>query len=90
MRIKFKYLLLALKEQLPLKRFFRNFFITGNARGIFSKYSHIRKNGQEKVGYSTKEKAVKAAESMSKKYEGIFKTYLCVFCGKYHVGKNLK
>lgn len=54
MRIKIKYLGRALKEQLPLKRFYRNFFITKNAWGMFSKYSHINKKGNPKVGYNTK------------------------------------
>ena len=30
-----KNLYLGIKDQGPFKRFFRNFFITGNARGLF-------------------------------------------------------
>lgn len=40
--IKFKNIYKALKEQLPIKRAFRNFFITGNAWGMFYKSSCIR------------------------------------------------
>lgn len=86
--MKFKNVYLALKEQLPWKRFFRNFFITGNAWGMFSKYSHIRKDGIQKVIYNTKTSALKAAESMSKKQEVHFSTYKCVFCDGYHIGRN--
>lgn len=79
----------ALKEQGPFKRFFRNFFITGNAWGMFHTNSHWRgDNGEEKVRYCKKSSALKAAASMSKKYDKHFSIYRCVFCGGYHVGKN--
>ena len=51
MRIKLKNLILGFKEQLPLKRAFRNFFVTGNALGMFDKRSHIRHDGKEKQGF---------------------------------------
>ncbi len=87
--IKFKNLILALKEQGPLKRAFRNFFITGNAWGLFHKNSHIRQDtGKLKVMYNTKESAKKAAESMKKKREVHFSIYKCIFCDGYHLGKN--
>lgn len=66
--IKIKNLLLGLKEQGPMKRAFRNFFITGNAWGMFSKYSHIRRDtNTPKITFNTKETAVKAAQRMSEK-----------------------
>ena len=43
---------------------------------------------QTKVTYNTKESALRAAESMSKKYNKHFSTYKCLFCDGYHVGKN--
>lgn len=87
MRWKWKYLLPALEAQLPLKRAFRNFFITGNAWGMFSINSHIT-NGKEKVKYNTFATAQKSADKMSEKYGKHFSTYFCVYCGKWHLGKN--
>lgn len=86
MRIKNLYL--ALKEQLPLKRAFRNFFITGNAWGMFSKRSHYLEDGREKQAYSRRPSAEKAADSMKKKYDKHFSVYKCLFCDGYHLGKN--
>lgn len=86
--IKIKYIPRALREQLPLKRFIRNFFITGNAWGMFSKYSHYNKKGKEKVGYNTKKSSLKAAEAMERKNGYHYSTYYCVYCGKYHLGRN--
>ena len=87
--MKAKNLILALKGQLPLKRFFRNFFITGNAWGMFHKNSHLRGDtGLPKVTYNTKETATKSAESMSKKKGVHFSIYKCVFCDGYHIGRN--
>lgn len=88
MKIKVKNLYLGLKEQLPWKRLFRNFFITGNAWGMFSIRSHQREGGKLKVMYNTKETAVKAAESMQRKMDKHFSVYKCVFCDGYHLGKN--
>lgn len=87
--MKLKNLILALKEQGPLKRAFRNFFITGNAWGLFSKNSHVRGDtGNVKTMYNTKASALKAAESMNKKYKKHFSVYKCIFCDGYHLGKN--
>lgn len=87
--MKIKNLLLALYEQGPLKRAFRNFFITRNAWGMFHINSHIRQDtGKEKMMYLTKESAKKAADSMGKKKGVHFSVYKCVFCDGYHLGKN--
>lgn len=84
-----KNLLLALQDQLPIRRAFRNFFITGNAWGLFSKYSHIvQYTGKEKVRYGSRISAEKASLSMQRKYGGVFRPYKCAFCDGYHVGKN--
>lgn len=86
--IKWKYIPRALREQLPLKRFIRNFFITGNAWGMFSIHAHQNKKGKDKVGYNTKKSVLKSAKSMQKKYGYYYSTYYCVRCGKYHLGRN--
>lgn len=87
--MKIKNLIKALKDQMPLKRFIRNFFITRNAWGMFYISSHKRRDtGKAKVMYNTKETALKSAEAMSKKKGVHFSTYKCVFCDGYHIGKN--
>jgi predicted RNA-binding Zn-ribbon protein involved in translation (DUF1610 family) len=87
-KVKFRYVIPALKQQMPIKRFLRNFFVTGNAWGMFSKHAHYNKKGKEKVGYNTLETANKAAASMKKKYGYHYSVYLCPRCGKYHLGRN--
>ena len=87
--MKIKNLILALKSQLPLKRAFRNFFITGNAWGLFSINSHINQStGKEKVVYGSRESASKAAMKMEQKHGGHFSVYKCAFCDGWHIGKN--
>lgn len=88
MIVKFKNIIKALKEQGPFKRFVRNFFITGNGWGLFSKYSHYNKSNKEKVKYNTLKSALKAAESMRKKNDVHYSTYKCIFCDGYHIGRN--
>lgn len=86
-----KNLILVLKDQMPLSRMFKNFFITRNAWGLFHKSSHISSvSGQYKVMYNRKESAQKAAESMTKKTGNKFASYKCLFCPGYHVGKTRK
>lgn len=89
MKIKIKNVILALYEQGPMKRAFRNFIVTRNAWGMFYIASHQRQdNGKLKVMYNTKESAQKAADSMKKKLNKHFSVYKCVFCDGYHLGKN--
>ncbi|AXQ69409.1 hypothetical protein HOU02_gp316 [Caulobacter phage CcrBL9] len=79
----------ALKEQLPLTRLLRNFFVTGNAWGMFHANSHIvGATGKPKAVHPTKASAEKAAASMAKKHGGVFRPYKCVYCTGYHIGKN--
>ena len=76
-------------DQGPFKRAFRNFFITGNAWGLFSINSHIRfDNQQPKVSYNTKATALKSAEALEKKRGIHFSVYKCAYCDGYHLGKN--
>ncbi len=82
-------LYLGIVEQGPFKRAWRNFVITRNAWGMFSKNSHRRADtGKLKVMYNTKASAQKAADSMGRKKGTHFSTYKCVFCDGYHIGKN--
>lgn len=76
-------------DQLKRPRWFSNFFITRNARGAFSIYSHVRrKDGLKKVTYPTKDKANKAAEAMKKKHKTHFSVYKCLYCDGWHIGKK--
>lgn len=87
--IKPKNLIKALWEQLPVKRAYRNFFITGNAWGMFSENSHRRADTQDlKNEFPTKDSAIRAAEQMSAKYGKHFSSYKCVYCDGYHIGRN--
>ena len=88
MRIKIKNLFLALWQQGPPRRAFRNFFITWNAWGLFSKWSHIRKDGQAKVTYNTMETARRSGLKMSEKKGVHFSVYKCIYCDGYHLGRN--
>lgn len=57
--------ILAVWYQLTRKGAWRNIFITHNAFGIFSQYSHIsRRTGKPKISYPTKKVALRAAEAM--------------------------
>ena len=87
--MKLRNIILALKDQGPPKRFFRNFFITRNAWGLFHINSHVSStSGKEKVMYNTKVSADKAANSMGKKREIHFSSYKCMRCDGYHIGRN--
>ena len=89
MKISMKNLIPALKSQLPLKRAFRNFFVTGNAWGLFSINSHINQStGKEKVAYGSYKSASKAAEKMGQKCGVHFSVYKCAYCDGWHIGKN--
>lgn len=89
MRIKFRNFYLWFKDQVMRKKTFYNFFISRNAWGAFSKWSHIRGDTNvPKVTYNTFESAKRAADKMSEKYGKHFSTYKCLFCDGYHVGKN--
>jgi hypothetical protein len=89
-KMKIRNILLVIKDQMPLRRFVRNFFVTRNAWGLFYKNgSHVASyTGQPKVMYRTKESSLKAAENMKAKTGKHFSSYKCLFCDGYHVGKN--
>lgn len=87
--MKLRNIYLVIKDQLPVKRFFRNFFVTRNAWGLFHKNSHVNQtSGKDKISYGSKESATKAAISMSKKKGCYFSNYKCLHCDGYHIGRN--
>jgi len=87
--MKLRNVLLVIKDQMPLKRFIKNFFVTRNAWGLFHINSHVAQgSGKPKVMYNTKASATKAAEAMTKKHGVWFSNYKCLHCDGYHVGKN--
>lgn len=82
-------LILAIRDQLPVGRALRNFFVTGIAWGLFSPNSHLLlSSGLPKIAYSSKEKALKAAGKMQAKHGGRFSAYKCAFCDGYHIGRS--
>lgn len=83
----------AFKYQLPpyrsLANFLNNFFVTHNGLGMFSINSHVNKrNGKEKVPYSSFESAKKAADKMGQKHNTHFSVYKCAYCDGFHIGRN--
>ena len=88
-KISFKNSILAIWNQLTRKGAWRNIFVTHNAFGIFSEYSHIsRRNGKPKIPYPNKKVALRAAEAMGKKHGVHFSVYKCAWCDGWHIGKN--
>lgn len=77
----------GLADQGPFLRFIKN-LCKGHIFGLFSKRSHFTSLGPPKVGYDKKETAVKAAKAMQLKKGVYFSNYRCIYCGKYHLGKN--
>ena len=87
--MKIRNLFLAIYDQLTRKGAWRNIFVTHNAFGIFSRYSHTaRGSGKPKMSYPTKAVALKAAEAMGEKHGVHFSVYKCAWCDGWHVGKN--
>jgi len=85
--MKLRNIFLALKDQMPISRFFRN-LRKGHLIGLFSKRSHENASGKPKISYSSKAAATKAAAAMMKKRGAYFSNYKCVWCDGYHIGKN--
>jgi len=80
-KISFKNCILAIWNQLTRKGAWGNIFVTHNAFGIFSKYSHIsRRSGTPKIPYPNKKVALRAAEAMGKKHGVHFSIYKCAWC----------
>ena len=78
-----------LMEKVMDPHFFRNLFSYRKMWGAFSIYSHKRRSdGKPNISYSSHKKAVKAAESMSRKYGVPFIAYKCLFCDGWHIAKE--
>lgn len=89
MQMKYVNIFLALKGQLPWRRLFRNFLVTGDGWGLFSRNSHVNKrSGRPKFAYASYEQARRSAERLSTKYGGRVVAYKCMFCDGYHIGNN--
>jgi hypothetical protein len=87
--MRLRNLILCFKDQLPIRRFIKNFCITRNAWGLFHKNSHVSQgSGKPKVMYNTKATAEKAALSMKKKHGYHYSPYKCLWCDGYHIGRN--
>jgi hypothetical protein len=87
--MKLRNIYLVFLDQLPLKRFFRNFLVTRNAWGLFHINSHVNAGtGKPKVMYNTKATAEKSALAMTKKRGTWFSNYKCLHCDGYHIGRN--
>ena len=82
--MKLRNIFLALKDQMPISRFFRN-LRKGHLIGLFSKRSHGNASGKPKISYSSK-----AAAAMMKKRGTYFSNYKCVWCEVIILGKILK
>lgn len=85
--MKVKNIILALKDQLPISRLWRN-IRNGNVFGLFSEFSHVNKDGKPKVSYGSKQSAIKAAQKMAEKRGVYFSNYKCLYCDGYHIGRN--
>ena len=80
-----------LMEKVMDPHFFRNLFSYRKMWGAFSIYSHQRRSdGKPNISYSSHKKAVKAAESMSRKYGVPFIAYKCLFCDGWHIAKDVE
>lgn len=88
MTIQLKNLIHGIKHQMPISRFLKNYIITRNGWGLFSKYSHINKNGKCKIMYNTLKSAQKGSIQMEKKYGYHYSVYKCIYCNGFHLGKN--
>jgi hypothetical protein len=85
--MKLKNIVLALKDQLPLKRLIRNLW-NGRVTGLTHPRTHLNANGTPKIMYNTKATAVRSAEAMSKKVGVPFGNWKCMHCDGFHIGKN--
>ena len=82
-------LILAIYDQLIRPKALRHIFITHNAFGIFSRYSHIaRQSRKPKIAYPSREAASQAATAMERKYGVHYSVYKCAWCDGWHIGKN--
>lgn len=87
--MKIRNIYLALKDQLPWRRLWRN-LLKGHLRGLVHPRSHFRHDGEAKISYGSKASAIKAATKMQAKTGNYFSNYKCMRCDGYHIGKNIE
>ena len=87
--MKLRNIVLALKDQLPLRRLVRNLW-NGRITGLTHPRTHLLASGAPKIMYNTKASAVRAAEQMAKKKGVPFGNWKCMHCDGFHIGKNQK
>lgn len=85
--MKLRNIALALKDQMPLSRLWRN-IRKGHLLGLIHERSHFTHGGTPKVSYSSKKSADRAATKMREKYGHWYSNYKCLHCDGFHVGKN--
>jgi hypothetical protein len=87
MRFKLRNVFLGFRDQLPLRRLIRNAWY-GHLKGWMHQRSHYLHDGREKISYSSKETSLKAAKKMELKTGNVFRSYKCLYCDGYHIGKS--
>jgi hypothetical protein len=85
--MKLKNIVLAIKDQMPISRFFKNLW-KGHLIGLIDRRSHYTSSGSPKVTYNTKATAIKSAAAMMKKNGTYYSNYKCLYCDGYHIGRN--
>lgn len=85
--MKLKNIYLALKDQLPWRRLWRN-LLNGRVTGLIHPRTHLNASGSPKVKYGSKKSATKAATQMSAKVGVPFGNWKCIHCDGFHIGKN--
>ena len=87
-QIKYKNVILMLKDHMPIRNFLSNLF-KGHISRKFNLRSHLRFDGTPKITYYTKARALKAKSDMEAKNRGTnFCAYKCVYCKGFHLGSN--
>ncbi len=84
---KYKNVILAFKDRLPINKLFYELIIKTHIIGYITKRCHLREDGESKIMYNTRDTALKIAKRMTKKQGKIFCGYKCIWCDGYHIGK---
>lgn len=85
--MKLRNIYLGLKDQLPIRRLFKN-LRNGGLKKLIHPRTHLNADGSVKIKYNTKQTAIKSAEAMTKKTGKSFGNWKCFHCDGYHIGKN--
>lgn len=88
MKITFRNLVLGFRDQLPVRRLWRN-WRAGHLIGWYHERSHLTHSGKPKISYGSKASSLRACEKMQKKNPGfVYRSYKCLYCNGWHIGKN--